>query len=175
MFTVLTTRWILLAFWGSFKMSVGTTSFNSSRAIIIINGAVFGVVQSANWSINYGIKPIYQLDSLVTRELAPQSYSCSFDLSGVKVMASSFDESGIVSAPGTSLLQPYITFCLMDRLANIPLVNIEAGMISELSFQQGPKTYMTFNMSGVGIVALNDQSVQDRDNNPAIPPSLPKN
>ncbi len=155
-------------------MSTGTASFNSSRAIIIINSAVFGTVQSANWSINYNIKPIHQLDSLTPRELAPQSYACSFDLSGVKVLASNFDEAGIVSAPGTNLMQPYITICLMDRLSNVPLFYMEAAMINEISFQQGPKTYMTFSMSGTGVVALNDQSIQDRDNNPAIPLSLPK-
>lgn len=153
-------------------MGVGTTTMNGARAVVIINGVTFGVVQSCNWTISYGIKPIQEIDRVVARELAPSVYTVKFSFTGVKVMASNFDESGIVAAPGTNYLQPYISLAILDRITNLPLLNIEAGMVEELSFNVANKGIMNFDFSGIGFVAANDQSVIDNDSNPSKPKSL---
>ncbi len=153
-------------------MGLGTATFSAPRAIIIFNGVVFGTVQSCNWTIDYGVKPIYELDRVVPREIMPGTYSCSFKLAGVKVMAQNFDETGVTSAPGTNYLQPYITFALLDRLTNIPLLNIEAGMIKEASFDISEKGVMKFDLAGMGFAALNDLSIVDSDSNPPKPEGM---
>lgn len=153
-------------------MGLGTATFNSARAVVIINGSTFGTVQSADWTITYGVKPIYEIDRTVPREIAPTIYNIKFKLSGVKVMAQNFDESGITSAPGTNYIQPYITLAILDRLTNIPLVYIEAGMIEEFNYNISSKSVMNFDMSGIGFAGLNDQSLIDNANNPPKPVSL---
>lgn len=153
-------------------MGLGTSSFSAPRAVIIFNGAVCGTIQSANWTIDYGVKPIYEIDRVVPREIMPGTYSCSFRISGVKVMAQNFDETGLTAAPGTNYLQPYITFALLDRLTNVPLVNIEAGMITNISFDVSEKSVMKFDLAGVGFAALNDLSIVDSDSNPPKPEGL---
>lgn len=152
-------------------MGLGTAVFSAARAIVVINSETFGVVTSCNWSINYGVKEIREIDRVVARELAPSTYSVKFSLQGVKVMASNFDESGIVAAPGFNYLMPYISLAIVDRLTNLPLVNIEAGTVEELSYETSAKGIMTFNMSGMGFLAANDQSQLDQDSNPPKPPS----
>jgi hypothetical protein len=153
-------------------MGLGTATFNASRAIVIINGSTFGTVQSADWTITYGVKPTHEIDRVVPREISPTTYSIKFKLAGVKVMAQNFDESGVTSAPGTNYIQPYITLAILDRLTNIPLVYIEAGMIEELNYNISSKSIMNFDMSGIGFAGLNDQSLIDSENNPPKPISL---
>lgn len=153
-------------------MGLGTATFNASRALVIINGATFGTVQSADWTISYGVKPTYEIDRVVPREISPTIYSVKFKLSGVKVMAQNFDESGVTAAPGTNYLQPYITLAILDRLTNLPLIYIEAGMIEEINYNISSKNVMNFDMSGTGFAGLNDQSLVDSDSNPPKPVSL---
>jgi hypothetical protein len=153
-------------------MGLGTATFNASRAIVIVNGATFGTVQSCDWTITYGVKPINEIDRVVPREISPTSYNIKFKLAGVKVMAQNFDESGIVSAPGTNYLQPYITLAILDRLTNVPLLYIEAGMVEEISYNVSSKGIMNFDLSGIGFAGLNDQSLIDSAHNPPKPISL---
>lgn len=153
-------------------MGLGTATFNSSRAVIILNGVTFGTAQQCEWSIDYGIKPINEIDRVVPREIAPGSYNVSFKISGVKVMAQNFDEAGVTSAPGTNYLQPYITFALLDRLTNIPLLYIEAGMLKDISYNVSTKGIMSFDFTGTGFSGLNDQSLVDSQNNPPKPISV---
>ncbi len=87
-------------------------------------------------------------------------------------MSENFDESGITSAPGTNYLQPYITLAVFDRITNVPLVYIEAGQIENISYNVSSKGTMNFDMSGIGIAGLNDQSLIDSDSNPPKPPQL---
>jgi len=143
-----------------------------SRAIVIINSVTFGIVTSCNWTVNYGIKEIRELDRVVARELAPGSYSVKFSFDGVKVMSSNFNESGIIAAPGTNYLQSYISLAILDRISNLPLVNIEAGIIEEISFNLSAKGIMSFNFSGMGFLAADDQSAIDMANNPPKPASV---
>lgn len=150
-------------------MGLGTATFNGSRVILIINSVVFGTAQSCEWSINYGVKPIQELDRATPRELAPGVYSCSFKISGAKVMSQNFNESGIIAAPGTNYIQPYITLAVLDRITNVPLVYIEAGMIQEFSYSVQTKNIMNFDFSGIGVAALDDQSIIDASNNPPKP------
>ncbi len=147
-------------------MGIGTSTMNGARAVVIINNATFGVIQSCNWTISYGIKDIRELDRVVARELAPTVYSVKFNFEGVKVMASNFNESGITAAPGTNYLQPYISLAIIDRITNLPLVNIEAAMVEELSFNIASKGIMSFNFSGTGFLAADDQTVIDQSNPP---------
>lgn len=153
-------------------MGTGTATFSAPRVVLIINGVTFGTAQSCDWTISYGTKSILELDRVVARELTPTTYSCSFKVAGAKVMAQNFDESGIISAPGTNYLQPYLTFAILDRITNIPLVYIEAGMIHEISYSVASKGIMNFDFSGTGIAALNDQSLIDAQNNPPKPVSV---
>lgn len=153
-------------------MGLGTATFSAPRVVLIINGVTFGTAQSCEWTITYGTKPINELDRVVARELTPTIYSCNFKVSGAKVMAQNFDESGILAAPGTNYLQSYMTLAILDRITNVPLIYIEAGMIDSVSYNISAKGIMNFDLSGVGIAALNDQSLIDVQNNPPKPVSV---
>lgn len=150
---------------------MATATFTSYRAVVVFNSQTIGTIQQADWSIDYGVKPIFEIDRVVAREISPTTYSVNFNFSGVKVMADDFDESGLVAMPGSNYMLPYISLCLFDRLTNIPLLNIRAASIQSLKYSISTKNFMTFDISGIGI--LTEGSGTDPDaSNPPVPQSF---
>ena len=70
----------------------GTVTIPGARIQAIINAKVLAIVQTANYSIEYGIKPIYEIDNINPRELAPGNNMVNFTLQGVTVLSQNFAE-----------------------------------------------------------------------------------
>lgn len=143
----------------------GTQTVSTARVIVVINANTFATAAAANWSLVYNVKPIYELDRVTPRELAPGAYIVNFQISGIKVLAQDFQAMGIAPAPGINYVVPYISLAIIDRLNNVPLLNINAAMISELSFNGAAKDYVNFNLNGVGFAGLTNADSVDPNNN----------
>lgn len=139
----------------------GSKTISSPNVKVVINNRVAGFVTNATWSIDYSTKPIYEIDRIVPREIMPGAYMVKFNLTGVRILKTTFEDMRIVANPGLNYLLPYISLSIMDRVTNDPLLNIRSAMIDSLQNTVSSKGIMTFNMSGTGFTALNASDLVD--------------
>jgi len=149
----------------------GAKSVVSANVKVIINNRIYGLVNNASWTIDYGVRPIYEIDRITPREFAPGSYSIKFSLGGVKIIKEYFEDLRIIANPGLNYSLPYISIVIIDRITNEPLLNIRAAMIESLQQNISSKGLMTFNLNGVGFVGLNGSNVID-PNYTGTPPTI---
>lgn len=139
----------------------GSKTIASPNVKVIINNRVAGFVTNAAWSIDYSTKPIYEIDRIVPREIAPGDYMVKFNLTGVRILKTAFEDMKIVANPGLNYLLPYISLSIIDRITNDPLLNIRSAMVDSLQNTVSAKGIMTFNMNGMGFTALNASDLVD--------------
>ena len=137
---------------------VSSKTVTGSNVRIIINNKIVGVCTSASWSIDFSVRPIYGIDNIIPQEIAPGSYKCSFDFAGVRILQKSLEDSGIISYPGVNAFAPYISICIQERLSNQPLLNITAAMVDSTKTSISAKGIATFDLSGIGFVALSNSN-----------------
>lgn len=121
---------------------------------VILNGSVVGFCTEASWSIDYGNRPIYTIDSIVPAEIAPGPYRCTFNLSGTRLLQTSLEDSGLALYPGTNISAPYFTLAILERNSGNLLLNIKACTLDSVQNSVAAKGMMVVNMAGTGFVAL---------------------
>lgn len=139
---------------------------------VIFNGAVIGFCTEASWSIDFGNRPIYTIDSIVPAEIAPGVYRCTFTLAGTKLLETSLEDAGLASYPGVNISVPYSTMAILERNSGNLLLNLKACVIDTIQTSIAAKGMATLNITGTGFVALSSspEGVYPYD---GIPQQLP--
>lgn len=143
----------------------GSKTQITSNLKTIINNRIAGYINNASWTIDYGVRAIYEVDRIVPRELSPGSYSIKFSLSGVKIIKQYFEDLQIIANPGLNYSLPYVSLAIMDRITNEPILNIPAAMIESIQHVAAAKGIVTFNLNGFGFSGLNGSNLIDSNYN----------
>jgi len=139
----------------------GSKSVVSANVKVILNNRISGFVNNASWNIDYGIRPIYEIDRVTPREFAPGTYSVKFSLSGLRIIKEYFEDLRLIANPGLNYVLPYISVAILDRITNEPLLNIRSAMIDSMQQSISSKGIMSFNLNGMGFTALNGSNLVD--------------
>ena len=139
----------------------GPKSVTAANLKIILNNSVCGFVNNAVWTIDFGVRAIYEIDRIVPRELAPGSYSVKFSFTGIKIIKQYFEDLRLIANPGLNYVLPYISIAVLDRITNEPVLNIQSAMIESVQYNSASKGILNFNFSGIGFTALNGSNLID--------------
>lgn len=121
---------------------------------VVFNDKVVGFCTEINWTINYGNKPIYTIDSIIPAEFMPTSYATNFTMNGTRLLTDNFEDLGLATYPGINLEAAYMSIAVLERLSGKPVVNMKACVVNSIDTTANAKGLVTFSMSGSGFVAL---------------------
>lgn len=149
------------------------TTMTAANVKVVFNNKIVGFCTDLSWSINYGNKPIYTIDSIIPAEIMPTMYTVNFTLNGTRILSNNFEDMGLANYPGFNLDAPYMSLAITERLSGKPILNIKAGTVNTIDTSISAKGLATFNMSGTGFVALSGGAggVPGFD---GVPPQLPE-
>lgn len=139
----------------------GAKTIVAAGVRVILNNRVCGLVTNATWSTDFNVKPIYEVDRIVPREYAPGSYMVKFNLTGMRILKTYFEDMRVLANPGLNYILPYFSLAIIDRVTEDPLLNIRAAMVDSLQNAVSAKGMMTFNLTGMGFTALNASELID--------------
>lgn len=131
-----------------------STTVTAANVKVIFNGSVVGFVTEASWSIDFGNKPIYTIDSIIPAEILPGPYRATFNLSGTRILKNSLEDAGLAYYPGVNLDSPYFTLAIIERESGNLLLNMKACTIDTIQNSIAAKSIASLNMTGTGFVAL---------------------
>lgn len=133
-----------------------TNTISAPECIIIFNSATVGIAKSFQGSIDYGYKPIMELDSIIPREIMPGPVRVSFSISGYMVRSASLQDAGFFTPAGNNMLNKYVTMVIVDRRNDNIILNYPAAVIDSLSITSSSNECFTFDVSGIAFTQLQD-------------------
>ncbi len=131
-----------------------STTVTAANVKVIFNGSVVGFVTEASWTIDFGNRPIYTIDSIIPAEIIPGPYRATFNLTGTKLLKTSLEDSGLAYYPGVNLNSPYFTLAIIERESGNLLLNMKACSVDTIQNTIAAKAIAIINMTGTGFVAL---------------------
>lgn len=123
---------------------------SGAGVIVKINGAPIGFATGLSWQRSQNIKPIYEIDSVVPKELAPTIYSVSGSLSGLSLIyGTGLDGPGImdISTIDAFFYQKYVVIEIVDRRTNRITNTFKNVIFSSDSWRINAKSINTFSAS----------------------------
>ncbi len=131
-----------------------STTVTAANVKVIFNGSVVGFVTEASWSIDFGNRPIYTIDSIIPAEIVPGPYRATFTLTGTRLLKTSLEDAGLAYYPGVNLNSPYFTLAIIERGSGNLILNIKACTLDSIQTTIAAKSIAVVNMVGTGFVAL---------------------
>lgn len=148
-----------------------TNSFSAPDIKIILNRQAVGIANEINFTVDYSILPVPQLDSVVMREFVPGSFKASGRVAGFMIRSVSLEQCGIFTAAGANLIQPYINLQILDRRTNQTIFNFPSAIISDLAITTRSSSNLLFDFSFVSFGTITDFSTPLQSVYTVIPPT----
>ena len=123
-----------------------------SEIKIFISGKLYNEVQSITWTIDYGEKEIYGIDSQFAQEIAPTKIAVQGKITGVRVKNSAGLQGKAARTRISEILHaPYTSLRVSDRHSNVDILWLpQMKVVSEsLSVQAKGIASLSFTFKGI--------------------------
>lgn len=109
-----------------------------------INGDLLGIVTNFRFTVRTSHIPLRGIDVNTVQEFAPSTYTVLGSIEVVRTRGSGgLEGAGIVPFSDTILLEKYLRIDLLDRVTDKVVFSAINGVVTEQSWQTGPKSLMT--------------------------------
>lgn len=122
---------------------------------VFINEQAYPQAQSVNYSLDYGERPVYGIDSPYPQEIHSSQASVSGSIQGIRLS----NTGGIQSINGRPtfkdiLLAPYITIRIQDRRSGEDLIFVPQAKIANQNVTVDARGVLRLSFSFTGLIGL---------------------
>lgn len=136
-------------------MSKPSTVISGALIKIYLNGKLYSESQSAQWSTDFGEKPIYGVDTPFPQEIGSTRYSVSGSITGLRIkLSGGLQGNGAVRPTIEFLKSPYVSIRIQDRSTREDLIYIPNAKIANQSWQVQAKGVLRLSFQFVGLVGF---------------------
>jgi hypothetical protein len=135
-----------------------TFSIASAHIKVYVNGKLLGYAISVpSWNIRSDWGRLQEIDSVITRQLAPRMYAVSGTFQVLRGRATGgLEGAGLVTTAESMLRQKYATIELQDRVSQDIIFRGLQCVVTQQSWQINPKSLVVGSFNFEGLVFANE-------------------
>jgi hypothetical protein len=124
---------------------------------IFINGHLFGVGTATEWSVDYGRKYIFGIDSYLPQEIASGQVTITGTVECIRTkLSGGLEGYGVVAQTQNILLEKYIRITLIERQTDTTIFNCFNALVSNQNWRATSEMTMRGSFSFLGTNSTNE-------------------
>lgn len=126
---------------------------------ILVNNHLFGIGTAVDWSMDYGRKAIFGIDSYLPQEIASSQVTVSGTIECIRTkLSGGLEGLGIAATDQNILFEKYIKITLIDRQTDTIVFNCYNVLVSNQNWKAGAGSIVRGSFSFQGITNSNEVS-----------------